>query len=184
MNEVLETIKNRRSVRSYRPDQIKEQELDLILEAGTFAPSGHNSQPWHFTVIQDMEFIDRINDVARKNMAISDVDWIKDLGSKPQYRITYNAPTLIIVSGNRNQKTWKADCAAAIQNMLLAAESMDVGSVWLGLIRFWFQEKEEVKKLALPDGYEVYYGISFGYKKFRRSSPAPERKKDIIKYLK
>lgn len=183
MNEVLKVIKNRRSIRSYKPEQIEEEELDLILEAGTYAPSGHNSQPWHFTVIQNHEFIDHINDVARKNMALSDVDWIKDLGSKPDYRVTYNAPTLVIISGDTNVKTWKADCAVAIQNMLLAAESLNIGSVWLGLVRFWFMELDEVKKLGIPEGYEIYYGVSLGYKKLRRAPPPPARKEDIMKYI-
>ncbi|MBU3178504.1 nitroreductase family protein [Clostridium estertheticum] len=57
MNEVLKTIKNRRSVRSYFSEQTKQEELDLIIESGIYAPSGNNDQPWHFTVIQNKENI-------------------------------------------------------------------------------------------------------------------------------
>lgn len=56
MNEVLKAIRNRRSVRTYLPTQIKQEDLDLIIESGIYAPSGHNDQPWHFTVIQNKEY--------------------------------------------------------------------------------------------------------------------------------
>lgn len=53
MNKVLEVIKSRRSIRRYLPEQIKQNELDAIIEAGLYAPSAHNDQPWHFTVIRE-----------------------------------------------------------------------------------------------------------------------------------
>ncbi len=184
MNEVLKVIKRRRSIRDFKTEQIKPEELDMILGAGTFAPSGHNTQPWYFTIIQDQDLIDRINEISRENMARSEVEWIKKLGSRSDYRVTYNAPTVVIVSGNISAISWKADCSAAIQNMLLAAESLNIGSVWLGLIRFWFQEPEEVERLGLPEDYEAYYGVSFGYKKQQGTVVGPERRKGVIHFLK
>ncbi|HOA77632.1 MAG TPA: nitroreductase family protein, partial [Thermosynergistes sp.] len=80
MNEVLEVIKRRRSIRKYLPDQIKDEELNTILEAAIFAPSGHNEQPWHFLVIQDKELIDRMSEKAKEAMTRSDIDWIVKIG--------------------------------------------------------------------------------------------------------
>ncbi len=117
MNEVLRTIKNRRSVRKFKAEQIKREELDAIVEAGIYAPTAHNEQPWHFTVIQNAEVLNHINLRVNEEMAKSDIEWVKRAGLNPNYRVTYDAPTLIIVSGRRDAMALMADCSAAIENM-------------------------------------------------------------------
>lgn len=69
MNEVLNVIKNRRSIRKYLPTQIKEEDLNMIIESDVYAPSAHNDQPWHFTVIQNKNLIQKISDKSKKLMA-------------------------------------------------------------------------------------------------------------------
>ena len=183
MNEVLKTIKNRRSIRSYKQEQIKQEELDLILEAGIYAPSAHNDQPWHFTVIQNEEIILSISDKSKELMAKSDIDWMRRIGENSRTHIVHNAPTLIIVSGNKSAISPKVDCSAAIQNMLLAAESLNIGSVWLGLVNFFFTLEEEVKALGIPEGYEPYYGVALGYKASEKDILPPKRKSDVVNYV-
>ncbi len=183
MNEVLKVIKSRRSVRNFRAGQISQESLDLIIEAGIYAPTAHNQQPWHFTVIQNEEILQYINEKTREEMAKSDVPWIQKTGSNPNFLVTYNAPTLIIVSGRTDGMAWGADCAAAIQNMLIAAESMDIGSVWLGLLRFFFEQEGETEKLEIPEGYQPYYGIAFGYKANEKEQIAPKRNLDVVNYI-
>lgn len=182
MNEVLKTIKSRRSVRKYKPEQISQESLAIILEAGVYAPSAHNEQPWHFTVIQKKELLDRINNLTRESMQKSEIEWVKRMSAKPEFKVTYDAPTLIIVSGRKEAMAYPADCAAAIQNMLLAAESLNIGSVWLGLVRYYFALSEEVKSLNIPDGYEPYYGVVFGYKAVENQQ-APKRNKEVVNYI-
>ena len=99
MNEVLETIKNRRSIRKYSSEQIKNEELDMILESAIYAPTGHNDQPWHFTVIQNKELIDEMSVESKKLMAESPVDWMAKMGRAENLHLFYNAPTVIVVSG-------------------------------------------------------------------------------------
>lgn len=181
MNEVLKVIKSRRSVRNYIHEQISQANLDLIIEAGIYAPTAHNEQPWHFTVIQNKEMLQYINEKVRESMAKSDVEWIKKTGSNPAFQVTYNAPTLIIVSGRKDAMAWSADCAAAIQNMLIAAESLNIGSVWLGLLRFFFQQEGEVSKLGIPEGYQPYYGVALGFK--AKKQAAPKRNLDVVNYI-
>ncbi|MHC6178435.1 nitroreductase family protein [Clostridium sp. JNZ X4-2] len=183
MNEVLNAIKNRRSVRAYLPTQIKQEDLDLIIQSGIYAPSGHNDQPWHFTVIQNKEIIQYISDKSKELMIKSQIDWIKNMGSNSKINLTYNAPTLIIVSGNKNALSPKVDCCAAIQNMLLAAESLNIGSVWIGLIKFFLNLKDEVKKLGIPDGYEPYYGVALGYMSLNKKMIAPKRNLNVVNYI-
>lgn len=183
MNEVLKTIKNRRSVRSYSAEQISQEDLDLIIEAGIYAPTANNEQPWHFTVIQNQELLRHINQTAKDKMKMSDVEWVKNAGSNPNFQVTYHAPTLIIVSGRENGVSWRVDCAAAIQNMLIAAESLNIGSVWLGLLRYFFDQENEVEKLELPDGYKPFYGVAFGHKANDKEMEAPKRNRDIVNYI-
>ena len=183
MNEVLNVIKSRRSVRNFKPEQISEESLDLILEAGIYAPTAHNDQPWHFTVIQNEDFLRYINEKTREAMAGSDIEWIKKMGSNPAFNVTYSAPTLILVSGRKDGIAWEADCAAAIENIILADESLDIGSVWLGLVKFFYDQEGEKEKLGIPEGYQPYYGIALGYKAVVRKDFIPKRNRDIINYI-
>lgn len=183
MNEVLKTIKTRRSVRSYKDEQIKKEELDLILEAAIYAPSAHNKQPWHFTVIQNRELIDYISSKTKELMAESDERWIRCMGLSQKFHLTYEAPTLIIVSGKNDSITWQADCSAAMENILIAAESLNIGSVWLGFLAFYFSLQEEVQKLNIPEGYTPYYGIALGYKKNLTGMKEPKRNFSVVDYI-
>ena len=184
MRDILEIIKSRRSVRSFSTTQISQDSLDKIIEAGIYAPTAHNDQPWHFTVIQNEQLLQDINKITQEAMAESEVEWIKKMGSNPEFKVNYGAPTLIIVSGRRDGMAWNVDCSAAIQNMLLEAEDLDIGSCWLGLLRFYFANKKEVEKLGIPEGYEPFYGVALGYKAREKQQPAPKRKLDVVNYIK
>jgi len=182
MNEVINVIKQRRSVRAYQEKQLQEHELQAILEAGLWAPSAHNSQPWHLTVIQDPELIRHMSDVSTEDMARSEIEWVARIGQSGR-SIFYNAPTVIVVSGKQvDFLDPLIDCSAATQNLLLAAEALDIGSCWNGLIRFFFSHEEEVKKLQLPAGYTPFYAISLGYKA-RANGQGPARVSDTVNYI-
>lgn len=183
MNEVLKAIKSRRSIRKYRSEQIKQEELEMIIEAGIYAPSGHNLQPWRFTVVQDRKVIEHINDISKKLMATMEIEWIKNIGLDPDVDITYKAPTLIIVSGKKDVPSSKIDCCAAVENMLLAAESLNIGSVWMGFAIFGIQTPGEVEKLDVPEGYEPYYAFVLGYKEQDLQPDVPSRNYDVVNYI-
>jgi nitroreductase len=184
MNDVIKVIKNRRSVRLYREEQIKEEELQIIVEAGLWAPSGHNTQPWHITVIQDKKLLSRMSDIATQDMSQSPLEWVARMGRSGR-NLFYNAPTVLIVSGKKEDEVMMnsvVDCSAAIQNIILAAESLDIGSCWIGLIRFFFAHEEEMKKLELPEGYKPLYAVCLGYK-VRLNGKGPERKSGTVSYI-
>jgi len=182
MNEVLNVIKQRRSVRAYQAEQVKEHELQAILEAGLWAPSAHNSQPWHLTVIQDAELIAHISAVSTKYMAKSPVAWVAAMGQSGR-SIFYNAPTVIVVAGKKLDLLEPLiDCSAATQNMLLAAEALDLGACWIGLIRFFFNDEKEVEKLQLPAGYKPLYAICLGYKE-QANGQGPARASNTVSYI-
>lgn len=185
MNETIKTILNRRSTRAYLNEQLKPEELDLIIKAGLFAPSGHNKQSWHFSIIQNAEIIKKINNDSKKEMLKQDNDYLKSLAQDENYNLFYNAPTVIVISGEKNAIVPNIDCAAATENMLIAAESLNIGTCWIGLVSFLFKSekvKTYIKELKIPDGYEPYYAIAIGYK----SSPAEQaspRRENTVNYI-
>lgn len=184
MNEVIAAIKNRRSVRRYKAEQISDKELELILDAGLYAPSAHNDQSWHFTVIQNKELLAKMNAISKEAMANSDIDWMRGMAARPGFEVTYNAPTLIVVSGRKDAMAREVDCSAAIQNMLIAAESLGVGSVWLGLMRFYYELPEAKETLGVPDGFEPFYAVALGYKAEDHKPVAPPRIENAVNYIK
>jgi nitroreductase len=165
-NETLKVIKERRSVRCYKKEQIKDEELQAVLEAGLYAPNA-GGQAWHFTVIQKKEILEKINYLAKENLKSHVVEDLKALGNDENYNGLYGAPTLIIVSGRKGFVSLEFDCAAATQNMLLAAESIGLGSCWIYFPIFAFdspQVDDLRNELKIPDGYNPYCSLILGYK--------------------
>lgn len=185
MNSTIETILNRRSVRVYSDEQIKQEDLDLILKAGCFAPSGCNLQPWLFTVVQNKKLLKKISDESKKEFLDHENEMFRKMANNSNYNIFYNSRTVIVFSGEKTSPTAIIDCSAAAQNMLLAADTLNIGTCWIGLCTFLFRNKPEESKnlLQIPEGYEPYFAITLGYKKYSDPKPAP-RRENVITYIK
>lgn len=184
MNDVIKTIKERRSVRAYdAARQLSDADLALIIEAGTYAPTAHNEQPWYFTAVQNKAMLERINLDVNAIMAKSDNEWLRGLGNDPNFRVTYNAPTVIFVSGRKEAIAPEIDCAAAIMNMMNAAQSLGIGSVWVGLLWPYIKTPEALAELKIPEGYKLLHAIAFGYQSGPKL-PAPLRNTDVVTYIK
>ena len=182
MKDVFETINSRRSVRSYKNEQLKDEEIEKILNAGIMAPTARGEQPWYFTVVQNKELLKEINDLALENMAKSEDELLQAI-AKSGRNILHNAPTVLVVSGREDGDYSQTDCSAAIENMLLAAEGLDIGSCWIGLIKAYFQNEESKVKLQIPEGYAPIYGVTLGYKD-EENQGNPNRNKDVINWIK
>src|SRR4030066_732853 len=137
MNEVLKAIKNRRTIRRFKPNPVDEEMLQMILEAGRWAPSFSNLQPWRFIVIKDQDLKNALDKAARES--------VLHLGIN-------EAPVVILVCVDRRIDPLHAIEAgsAATQNMTLAAHSLGLGAGWIGI---WGTEAEtSIRKiLKLPD---------------------------------
>lgn len=118
MNEVLKCLKERRSIRKYRPEQIKDSELEQILEAGTYAPTGMGMQSPIMVAVQDPETIAKL---SKMNAAVMGVT------SDP----FYGAPTVIIVLADRSRGTYVEDGSLVMGNLMNAAYSIGVDSCWI-----------------------------------------------------
>ncbi len=184
-NKTLRIIKQRRSIRSFKDEQIKDEELQAVLEAGMYAPNA-GGQAWHFTAVQNKEILERLNLAAKESARQMDMEHLRMLGNNEMFNCLYGAPTLIIVSGDgKSLIPLDADCAAATENMLIAAESIGLGSCWIFFVLLSFhssQGSELRKELKIPEGYKPYDSAVFGYKKTPAIN-APERKPNLITYI-
>lgn len=185
-NETLRIIKQRRSIRSFKDEQIKDEELQAILEAGLYAPYAWE-QSRHFTVIQNRELLDKLNLAAKEAAKQTGMEHLKELGNNKEFNCLYGAPTLIIVSGNEQAPIpLDADCASAAQNLLIAAESVGLGSCWIFFVMLAFDSPQGFalrKELKIPDGYKPFYSALIGYKN-DMTVYIPERNSDLITYIK
>ena len=113
-NAAIENILNRKSVRKYSDKKVEKEKIDTILKCAMAAPSAMNKQPWELLVITDKEKLEKIAEIA------------------PNASYAKNSQVTIIVCGDKNisDKFWEQDCCAVTENILLAAEALDLGAVW------------------------------------------------------
>ena len=186
MNETLKVIRERRTTRKFKAEQIKDTELQAIIEAGLYAPSAHNQQSWNFTVIQNKELIAELNINAKEAAKNFPDITIQKMGNNERFNVFYGAPTVIIVSGQNSAIMPQVDCAAATENMFIAAEALEIGGCWNGIVGLLFngpKGEEYKKKLNIPEGYSPYYAAVFGYKEVKTTN-APARKENVVQYIK
>ena len=117
-NEVLQTIKSRRTVRAYRPDAVPEELLQAVLEAGTYAPTGRGRQSPTIIAVTSEGYRQKISEL---NAAVLGSD------SDPYY----GAPVIILVLADGTANTFVEDGSCVLENMMLAAASLGLGSVWV-----------------------------------------------------
>ena len=173
MNEVLQNILTRRSIRKFKKEQIKDEELNLILEAGIYAPSGMNKQSWQFSVVQNKEKIELLAKVVRES-----------LGRDAGYNF-YAPPTLIMLSNEKDNTNGLADCSCALQNIFLMANSLGIGSCWINQLKTICDEKEVREVLTsfgIPQNHIVWGMASIGYSD--NASKVQEKKEGVIKFVK
>ena len=184
-NETLRVIKQRRSIRAYRAEQITDDEVQAVVEAGLYAPNA-GGQAWHFTVVQNKALLNRINLAAKAGAREMAMPQLRELGNNAEYDCLYGAPTLILVSAKADFPIpLDADCAAATQNLLLAAESLGLGSCWIffAILAFSSPEGDALRQaLQLPDGYKPYASVTLGYK-HAPVGEAPARKPGLVTYI-
>ena len=146
---VLENIHSRKSVRSYTDQDVTPEQVETILKAAMAAPSGMNAQPWRFVVVREQATKDKLAGGFNKMIA--------------------KAPVVIVVCGKTSgklggeNKNWTADCAAATENLLLAAEAIGLGAVWTACYPYEDRMNPAIEVLGLPKDVKPYCIIPVGY---------------------
>lgn len=152
-NPTLETIHKRTSVRSYTSESVSQDLLLELVKAGMAAPTGSNKQPWEFIIIQDKATLQKLGEI------------------KPPVG---KAPAAIVVLGDSSiSGSWVLDCSAATENILIAATSLGLGTVWTGAHGNTKFEELLQQTLSLPDGVMPLSVIAVGY---ADGTPTPKNK--------
>ena len=174
-NAVLQALRTRRSIRSYKPEQITDEELKAVLEAGTWAPTAMGFQdPW-IVAVQNPALLEKI---SRMNREV----WGRDIDP------FYGAPTYVLVFASDPEK-WKngvPDGSLVLGNMMLAAHAIGLGSCWINREREMFATDEGtalMRELGLPEGLIGIGALSLGYPAAPPKDPKP-RKENYYRIVK
>lgn len=158
-NEVVNTIMARRSVRKYLDKPVEHSKLETVVKCGVNAPNGMNRQPWAVRVVEDAAWINGATELFKK----ANPDMVaRDKNFKNMFR---NAPNVICICTPKGQGS--IDAGLMGENMILAAQSLGLGTCCLGGPVRFLNTSEEAKpylaKLDIPDGYAISYIIAIGY---------------------
>ncbi|MGI6782944.1 MAG: nitroreductase family protein [Aminivibrio sp.] len=185
MNPIIDAIMKRRSIRKYTDQPVSREDIETVLKAGIYAPTGGDAEPWHFGVLTDRKTIDDLDERGRKAMSQSGIERIVAMGTNPKYRLFFGAPVVIMIYGEKVlRKTGThlsalADCSAAIQNMQLAAYSLGLGTCWIGLMRYLFA----TDRCFAPEGFDPLYAMTLGYSAGAEALRPRSRMEDVITWF-
>lgn len=172
MNQVIETIKSRRSIRKYKSEQIKDSDLEEILEAAKYSASGHGYQSTLMVVVQNKEILAKLSKMNASIMGREGIDPF------------YGAPTVVIVFADKTKPTHVSDGALVLGNLMLAAKSLNIGSCWINRAKEEFESlegKELMKEWNIDEHFEGIGHVTLGY---AASEPtAAPRKEDFVRYI-
>lgn len=174
MNETLKVLESRRSCRNFKPDMIKKEELEAILKAGTYAPTGMGKQSPVILAVTDKELRDKISEENRKIG-----DWQE--GFDP----FYGAPVILVVLADKTVGTYKYDGSLVLGNLMNAAESLGVASIWIHRAKEEFElefGKDILKRLGIEGDYEGIGHCALGYAAEPPKAPAP-RKENYVYHI-
>lgn len=172
MNETLKVLKERRSIRRYKAEQIKNEELNAILEAGTWAPTGMGKQSPVMVVVQDRETIAYMSKLNAEIMG------------KPDSDPFYGAPTVVVVLADSTNANWVRDGSLVMGNLMNAAASLGLGSCWINRALELFDRpegKELLKKWGLDEKYRGVGNCILGYIDGEIPTPKPRKEGYIIR---
>ena len=173
MNDVLETIKSRRSIRKYKSDMVPQDKLEKIIEAGTYAATGMGKQSPIIVAVTNKELRDKLSAMNAKIMGVN---------SDP----FYGAQVVLIVLADKSRPTYLYDGSLVMGNLMLEAEAQGVGSCWIHRAKEEFESeegKEILKSLGIEGDYEGIGHCVLGYADGPEPKAAP-RKDSYVYYVK
>jgi nitroreductase len=202
MEDIIDVLTSRKSIRRYKPDPVPDEIIDKILEAARWAPTGENYQPWRFIVIRDQKTKDKIGRLAKIGSGSRMTAWyclgemqerftkIEDPEKRAEVlRFMYSgevsefarhAPVVIAVIGTLMEGSVDVpyDLSAAIENILLEAHSLGLGACWVhGPVASTRHAKQFKEILNIPTGmgeYKVIAYVAIGWPKEQRKHPRPK----------
>jgi nitroreductase len=191
-NPVIDCILARRSTRDFEPTPIPPEQLETILNAAIWAPSGSNSQSWLFTAIQKPEVMAELQAILRTAFAeryVPDDDYpakhsMKNSVTKEGYQSFNRAPVLIIASNRPHYENAMADCALALENIFLAAQSLGLGSCYINQLHWATKDpplRDFLAGLGIPKEHVICSSAAIGV--IRKESLPPQRKANTFQII-
>jgi nitroreductase len=188
---LLEIIKQRRSTRAFDDRPVLRADMEKLLEAAIWAPSGGNNQTWLFTAIINKDIIGKMNELIRQGFQtwIPDDDYPGKLGAKKHsqredFHFCHHAPALIIASNIPNYENAMADCSLALENIFLLAESVGLGSCYINSPH-WLRNDQPLRDflltLGVPKEHTICSSAAIGY--IAKPSAASARKEGTFKVV-
>ncbi|MPM94197.1 NADPH-flavin oxidoreductase [bioreactor metagenome] len=145
----MDSILKRRSIRKYKDLKVCDEIVEDLLKAAMAAPSAGNEQPWEFVILRDKEIMKNITEIH------------------PYSKMLLNSDVAIVVCGDEKKEVfkgyWVQDCSAATENILLAAQDMGLGAVWLGVYPIADRVKKIQEILGLPSSVVPLSIVPVGY---------------------
>ncbi len=173
MTSVMKNLLERRSTRKYTDKAPQRDQLEQIMQAAIYAPSAMGQQNWHFIVINNPQKVQKL------------AKMVGDATGRDGYNL-YGAPAIILISAPRDGKNSMADCSAAVENILLAAHDLGLGSCWINQFRDVWDDKainDHLTQMGLPEGYAVYTASLIGYAQSPTNPEPKPRKPEVICYI-
>ena len=168
----LEIIRTRRSCRSYQPEQITDEQLNAVLEAGTYAPTSRGLQSPYIVAIQNKDLLERLAQMNAEVMGVT---------TNPYY----DAPTYVLVFVPADAPNGIQDASLVLENMMLAAHAQGLGSCWIHREKEMFVTEEGMELMAqwgLPEGLIGIGALSLGFPA-GEPSPAKPRKEGYTRVI-
>jgi len=171
---VYDAIVTRRSTRAFKEEPVCEELLEKVVEAGRMAPSGSNSQKSHFIVITNKELLNKLTVLVKDTFAAMELKegmYSSLAGTIASARagklhFHYNAPCLIVMANDKDYGNNMADCACALENMMIMANELDLGTCWINQLR-WLNEDEKIielfRELGMKENERIYGSLAVGY---------------------
>ncbi len=175
MNDVIHIIKTRRSTRRFSEEQITDGDMEIVIEAGRYAPSGGNSQSCHLLVLQNKSILQELTKLVEQEFSKMELQEgmyqsIKAsiaASKRGGYDFCYSAPTLIVVANQKGYGNAMADSACLLDNMMLAATSLNLGSCWINQLH-WLEDNSEIRafleRLGLREKETICGALALGRK--------------------
>lgn len=180
-NDFMDLVRSRYSCRSFDSTPLTDDELQAILEAGTYAPNGRNSQAWHFTVVRGEEGKKKAIQALGKTPP---PDFPKEM-TWPHDADFHGAPILILISCDPTVPYPAVGCHIAAGNMMLAATALGLASVWSSAFTrdlFRDEDSRSIKKDLMPENYEPFAAVFFGHAS-KEPGARPPRKTGVVSYI-
>ncbi len=188
MNQVIETILKRRSVRLYESRPISKEILRTLIDAGNAAPTAGNAQSWRFVVVEDKAFKDELMSLAipryKKWMEKAPKEFAavrEKIDAAVSDPIYYDAPAVIFVIGSG--MTCDFDTPMVCENIMVAARSLNIGSCWVYFGQLPLDDPEVRNALEMKESEKVYGPILLGYPRKGEFPQSPKKKDAVVKWI-